>query len=467
MRLEKGLEDKENAAPATKRSKVEAYKESESPYLKMSKTEAYKEEQGAGLTLKEVQVFPESKRQAFGDHVGQESTGTEPETAEVDAAVPGEEIVHEEGRGIVEEMDNPEAAMIEIEFESAELETPIETVANRYIPGREEDALAKDKKEEEEENSEEELERSLAAEMYEVTVEENNRLDEVTKQGAQAVSNWIGNSQQDHFVAVGESCVTEQDLAASKDCLNLMQVNPFGETVDEVGEGEDGDWQWEEVDVEEGGGDEVDVEGGGGDGVEVAEEVTKSTSKEVEFEEVEEVGCTFEKNRKCEDGPETLVKQPEHRLEVKAAVLQTTGLSRAGVEGNKAKIYFVKDAVAEDSLWDEDEEDSKEENLREEVHPEELREEVLKNDLGVGEANEEELGELKSKDELNDVVTISVQDCTVLNLDVALAAPEIFNIPGNFKEQVIDEFSSPASASKPTKRKGRPAKISRRKRSKD
>merc|ERR550519_903925 len=98
-------------------------------------------------------------------------------------------------------------------------------------------------------------------------------------------------------------------------------------------------------------------------------------------------------------------------------------------------------------------------------------EEGLKDELREEEVKEGELSELWSKDqlvgeELKDVVTISVQDCTVLNLDVVFDAPEMFNIPGSFEEQVSDEFSPPPSQSKATKRKGRrPAKITRRKRS--
>ena len=98
-------------------------------------------------------------------------------------------------------------------------------------------------------------------------------------------------------------------------------------------------------------------------------------------------------------------------------------------------------------------------------------EEGLKDELREEELREGELRELWSEDqhigeELKDVVTISVQDCTVLNLDVIFDAPEMFNIPGSFKEQVSDEFSPPPSESKATKRKGQPSKVTRRKRSK-
>ena len=142
------------------------------------------------------------------------------------------------------------------------------------------------------------------------------------------------------------------------------------------------------------------------------------------------------------------------------------------MENSKARISFVKDAVADDSMWDFSVEEAEEENLREEMCEEELVEEGLKDELREEEGLKEgELNELWSEDqhmgeELKDVVTISVQDCTVLNLDVIFDAPEMFNIPGSFKEQVSDEFSPPTSQSKATKRKGQPAKLTRRKRSK-
>ena len=213
------------------------------------------------------------------------------------------------------------------------------------------------------------------------------------------------------------------------------------------------------------------------DGVgEAVTEVIKSSSEEVEFDqEVEEVGCTFDNNGasggRVENYPENLVEQPKHRLEGKATILENNGERRACVENSKARISFVKDAVAVDSMWDFSEDEAKEENLREEMCEEELVEEGLKDELREEEPKEGELRELWSEDqhmgeELKDVVTISVQDCTVLNLDVIFDAPEMFNIPGSFKEQVSDEFSPPTSQSKATKRKGQPSKVTRRKRSK-
>ena len=142
---EKGLEDKENEAPAKKRLKVGARRK----------------DQGAGLALKEGEVWLESNKQE-GDPVGQEFTGTEE-------------------RGILERMDNPETAVVEIEFGSAQIENPFETVANRDLLSKEEDAHEKENKEGEELNSEEELERSLAAEMYEVTVEDGGILRNISK----------------------------------------------------------------------------------------------------------------------------------------------------------------------------------------------------------------------------------------------------------------------------------------------
>ena len=480
MRLEQGLEDKENKAPAKKRSK-KADKENDTPAMKRAKMEVLKEDQGA---LKESAMFLQSNNQEE-DHVREESIATE-EIAEVATNVMGDQIVQEEN-GILEETDNPGVVMVEIEFGGVEMDSSvnvggisapdcntIEAVANRHILSKDEDAHVED--EEEEENSEEELERSLAAEMYEVTVEEKKRPDEATVQGAEA--NLRSSLQQDILegVAMQQRCVTVQDVAAhkdllqTKDSLDLMQVS---EADDEVGKREDGDWQWEDME-----------EDGGGEAV---AEVVKASSEEIEFDqEVEEVGCTFEKNvasRKGGDDFENKVEQAKHKVEEsKSTILESKGVGRVCVEDNWAKISFVKDAVAEDSMWDWEE--SEVENLREEMHEEELTEGELRGEERKGELKEVELkeGELPGEvgegklrelmsldelrgEELKEVMTISIQDCTVLNLDVVLDAPQIFNIPGNFKELVSDEFSPPPSASKPTKRRGRPAKTSGKKRS--
>ena len=476
VRLEQGLEDKENKAPAKKRSK-KADKENDTPVMKRAKMEVLKEDQGAP---KESAMFLESNNQE-GDHVREESIATE-EIAEVNSNVMGDRSVLE-GIGVLEGTDNPGAVTVEIEFGGEEMDSSVNVggisasdcntigaVTNGDVLSRDEDAHVENG--EEEENSEEELERSLAAEMYEVTVEENMRPDEaIEEEGADA--NVKSGLQQDTLEggAGQQSCGIVQDVAArtdllqTNDSLDLMQVS---EADDEVGKGEDGDWQWEEMEED-------------GDGEAVAE-VVKASLEEVEFDqEVEEVGCTFEKNgasRKGGDDPENRKEQAKHKVEEsKSTGLESNGVGRACLGENWAKISFVKDAVAEDSMWDWEE--PEEENLREEMPKEELREGELRGEEGKGELKEGELRgeegegvrELRSLEEprgeeLKDVMTISIQDCTVLNLDVVLDAPQIFNIPGNFKELVSDEFSPPPpSKSKPTKRKGRPAKTSGRKRS--
>ena len=116
MKLEKGLEDKENEAPAKKRSRVGARKE----------------DQSASLAFKEGELLLESNKQA-GDPVGQECTATE-EIVKVHLNVPREESVHGEGGGKMEEMNNPEAVMVEIEFGGEVMDDPIETVATRDLP---------------------------------------------------------------------------------------------------------------------------------------------------------------------------------------------------------------------------------------------------------------------------------------------------------------------------------------------
>merc|ERR1719239_1091414 len=175
------------------------------------------------------------------------------------------------------------------------------------------------------------------------------------------------------------------------------------------------------------------MEEDGGDGEAVAE-VVKASLEEVEFDqEVEEVGCTFEKNgasRKGGDDPENRKEQAKHKVEEsKSTGLESNGVGRACLGENWAKISFVQDAVAEDSMWDWEEEQPEVENLREEMPKEELREGELRGEEGEG---VRELGSLEEPrgEDLKDVMTISIQDCTVLNLDVVLDAPQIFNIPG-------------------------------------
>ena len=261
VRMEMGLEDKENKAPAKKRSKKKVEEENETPAMKTSKMEALIEDQGA---LKESEMLLESNNQE-GDHVGGEHIAAE-EVAEVATDVMGGKIV-QEGNGILKESDSPGAMMVEIEFGSVEMDrsvnignvsasdcNTIEAVANRDILSKEEDAHVED--EDEEEDSEDELERSLAAEMYEVTVGQDNRSDETTEEEGAGANAKSGLQQDDTFegVAVEQGCVpAHKDLLQTKDCLDLMQVS---EADDEVVK--DGDWQWGEVDqVEENGGGEV------------------------------------------------------------------------------------------------------------------------------------------------------------------------------------------------------------------
>ena len=61
VRLEQGLEDKENKAPAKKRSK-KADKENDTPVMKRAKMEVLKEDQGAP---KESAMFLESNNPVF------------------------------------------------------------------------------------------------------------------------------------------------------------------------------------------------------------------------------------------------------------------------------------------------------------------------------------------------------------------------------------------------------------------
>merc|ERR1711936_1295377 len=104
--------------------------------------------------------------------------------------------------------------------------------------------------------------------------------------------------------------------------------------------------------------------------------------------------------------------QPEYRLEGNTTILENKVAGRACVEAIKAKISFVKDAIAEDSMWDSSEEEHKQENLREEMCEEEVKAEGLQDEVRGEEFKEgEQLRELLSEDklmeeELKDVVTI-------------------------------------------------------------
>merc|ERR1719239_2076274 len=328
-------------------------------------------------------MFLESNNQE-GDHV----IATE-EIAEVNSNVMEDQIVLE-GNGVLEGTDNPGVVTVEIEFGGEETDNSVNVggisasdcntigaVTNGDILSKDEDAHVGNG--EEEENSEEELERSLAAEMYEVTVEENMRPDEAIEEEGADVNVKSGLQQDTLEGGAGQqSCGIVQDVAArtdllqTNDSLDLMQVS---EADDEVGKGEDGDWQWEEMEED-------------GDGEAVAEVVKASLEEGEVDQEVEEVGCTFEKNgasRKGGDDPENRKEQAKHKVEKsKSTGLESNGVGRACLGENWAKISFVKDAVAEDSMWDWEEEQPEVENLREEMPKEELREGELRGEEGKG-----------------------------------------------------------------------------------
>ena len=181
---------------------------------------------------------------------------------------------------------------------------------------------------------------------------------------------------------------------------------------------------------------------------ELGTEFVKSFESSENVQDVEEVGCTVVGRADLKNREDDPVLPLKHRTGVKAAILESKARG-ACVGEYRTKISFVEDIVAMDSLWDWEGKESRNENLKEEVGQEMVKEE-----------------EIGSEEELKDVVTISIENCTVLNLDVVLDAPEIFNIPGNLKEQVPDEFSTPPSETKPAKKRGRSSKGSKGKRSK-
>ena len=148
-------------------------------------------------------------------------------------------------------------------------------------------------------------------------------------------------------------------------------------------------------------------------------------------QEVEEVDCTLVKcgvKMDREKGSDTLTTSLDQsrQLEKSDANMQHNADGTVSVS-----LVQVQDAIAEDSLWE-----------CEDTEGEQLWEEVLHEGTSRKESQEEVREELGVEgDQAGDLVTISVQECTVLNLDVVLEAPEIFNIPGNFKDHVPDEFS--------------------------
>ena len=484
-KLEKALDDKENKAPSMKRSKMEGMEmpEMEMGVKEMQDQKLQNKNNDAASTkrLKMDDNEVESKKMQDKENEAPSTTRSNTEASMEVLSTALEKAKHQRGevflgineqgkvhvdsiasaivgemdtdaqraRVIVEASDVPETPTVGLEPTNVNIENfptvsgisesrgnSVKTLAITDILNKVED-VHDDRKEvdDDEENSEEELERSLAAEMHEVTLEiENssqlNGFDQATDQ--EAAVRQSGNMETDTFEGVGlcQSYVSAQDIAAGVDAEKLVRVVGAD---DELEEGQD-DWQWEEVDGEE--------------NEELGTEFVKSFESSENVQDVEEVGCTVVGRADLKNREDDPVLPLKHRTGVKAAILESKARG-ACVGEYRTKISFVEDIVAMDSLWDWEGKESRNENLKEEVGQEMVKEE-----------------EIGSEEELKDVVTISIENCTVLNLDVVLDAPEIFNIPGNLKEQVPDEFSTPPSDTKPAKKRGRSSKGSKGKRSK-
>jgi len=235
--------------------------------------------------------------------------------------------------------------------------------------------------------------------------------------------------------------VDKEFIEAHQEKIKGKQVQVEEAALRVEGEVEENEFYWEEV-IED-----VGETHNGGIACGIVDNVARSGKPEDEQDEqeVEEVDCTLVKcgvKTDREKSSDTQLDQLEQRrLDQSRQLEKSNASTQHNADGTvSVSLVQVQDAIAEDSFWEC--EDTEGEQLREEVLHEgtsgkELREEVR-----------EELG--MEGDQVGDLVTILVQECTVLNLDVVLEAPEIFNIPGNFKDHVPDEFS-PTPAKKTLK----------------
>ena len=454
-KMETALEDKENEAPSLKKFKIEALSD----------------QQSVALILKE-------DKQEIGDqqydtiHHEEIAVGRAPILAEEEIDAIGSKFSVEDECGLVE-VNEAVVSFDNITVETENLLTELPTSqGNTFKAPKDKDNITEEQVnqvEEEEEDSEEELERSLAAEMYEVTLEETLGIGNgaVVEGAREVAAEGEGESRQNKKQVYGEEQTAGQGEAEVDNVLqhrateddaareSLLQVDKeFIEThqeeikgkqlqVEEAalrveGEAEENEFFWEEV-VED-----VEETHNGGIACGIVDNVARSGKPEDE-QEVEEVDCTLVKcgvKTDREKGSDTQLDQFEQRsLDQSRQLEKSNASTQHNADGTvSVSLVQVQDAIAEDSFWEC--EDTEGEQLREEVLHEgtsgkELREEVR-----------EELG--MEGDQVGDLVTILVQECTVLNLDVVLEAPEIFNIPGNFKDHVPDEFS-PTPAKKTLK----------------
>ena len=447
-KMETALEDKENEAPSVKKLKVEALSGQQSAAL-----------------------IPKDDRQEFGDqrydaiHHEEIAVGRAPILAEEEIDTIGSKFSVEDECGLVEVNE----AVVSLDNIS-ELPT---TEGNTFKAPKDKDTITEEQVtqvEEEEEDSEEELERSLAAEMYEVTLEETLGIGNaaVVEGGRGVAAEGEEGSRQNKKQVYGEEQTagqgeaevvnvlqhraTEDDAAresllqVDKELIETHQEEIKGKQlqVEEValrveGGAEENEFYWEEV-IED-----VEETHNGGIACGIVDNVARSGRPEDE-QEVEEVDCTLVKcgvKMDREKGSDTLTTSLDQsrQLEKSDANMQHNADGTVSVS-----LVQVQDAIAEDSLWE-----------CEDTDGERLREEVLHEGTSGKESQEEVREELGVEgDQAGDLVTISVQECTVLNLDVVLEAPEIFNIPGNFKDHVPDEFSpTPAKKTLKGSRKGR------------
>ena len=454
--METALEDKENEAPSAKKFKVEALSD----------------RQSVALILKE-------DKQEIGDqpydtiHHEEIAVRRAPILAEEEIDMIGSKFSVEDECGLVEakeavvSLDN-----ITVETENLLTELPT-SEGNTFKAPKDKDTITEEQVspvEEEEEDSEEELERSLAAEMYEVTLEETLGIGSAAvveggrgvaaegEEGSRQNKKQVYREEQTagqgeaEVVNVLQHRATEDDAAresllqVDKELIETHQEEIKGKQlqVEEValrveGGAEENEFYWEEV-IED-----VEETHNGGIACGIVDNVARSGRPEDE-QEVEEVDCTLVKcgvKMDREKGSDTLTTSLDQsrQLEKSDANMQHNADGTVSVS-----LVQVQDAIAEDSLWE-----------CEDTDGERLREEVLHEGTSGKESQEEVREELGvEEDQAGDLVTISVQECTVLNLDVVLEAPEIFNIPGNFKDHVPDEFSpTPAKKTLKGSRKGR------------
>merc|ERR1719209_1421229 len=196
-KMETALEDKENEAPSVKKLKVEALSD----------------QQGVALILKEdnQEIGDQQYDTIYHEEI---AVGRAPILAEEEIDAIGSKFSVEDECGLVE-VNEAVVSFDNITVETENLLTELPTSqGNTFKAPKDKDNITEEQVnqvEEEEEDSEEELERSLAAEMYEVTLEETLGIGNgAVVEGVEVAAEGEEGSRQNKKQVYGEEQTAEQ-----------------------------------------------------------------------------------------------------------------------------------------------------------------------------------------------------------------------------------------------------------------